>query len=94
MKEPSQMELINFLHLKVPKVEELGKEYHKKDFFYNLQHYNPTQRILWLDSMMSGMLSDYQQVEVFQSADCVKDFWKFKWPLKKHSSKVGNIVGS
>ena len=36
MKEPSQMELTNFLHLKVPKVEELGKEYHKKDFLYKL----------------------------------------------------------
>ena len=38
--------------------------------------------------MMSGMLSDYQQVEGFQSADSVKNFWKFKWSLKKHSSKV------
>lgn len=85
------MELINFLHLKVPKVEEPGKEYHKTSFIISNII---TQSILWLDSMMSGMLSDYQKVEGFQSADCVKDFWKFKWSLKKHSSKVGNIVES
>ena len=40
------MELINFLHLKVPKVEEPGKEYHKKDFLYNLQHYNPKHTLV------------------------------------------------
>lgn len=26
----------NFLHLKVPKQEEFGKERHEKDFLYNL----------------------------------------------------------
>ena len=79
------MELTNFLHLKVPKVEELAKSTTRKTSFINSNI--RTQSILWLDSMMSGMLSDYQQVEGFQSADSVKNFWKFKWSLK-HSSKV------
>lgn len=36
IKELSQLGLINFLYLKVPKVGELVKDYLEKDFLYNL----------------------------------------------------------
>ena len=35
MKESSRMEHTNFLHLRMPKLEELGDGYQEKGFLYN-----------------------------------------------------------